>query len=148
MNLSQFAGRLTTCEQIKNRVTPAIVSALDKNQIFVFGSNLAGRHGKGAAKQAMQWGAIYGHPHGLQGQTYAIPTKNYSITKALGIEEIRLYVNQFILFAKLNNNLIFLVTEIGCGLAGYSPNDIAPLFSEAVFVENIFLPEKFQKIIS
>src|ERR671937_817684 len=100
---------------MKDRITPDVITELDKNQVFVFGSNLSGRHGKGAAKLALQWGATYGQAIGLQGHTYAIPTKDAAIKNTLQIEEIRHYVNEFVSFTKLNSNLIFLVTEIGCG---------------------------------
>lgn len=99
--------------------------------IFVFGSNLAGRHGKGAAAYAKQeYGAIYGQGEGLQGSSYGIPTKNKSL-QALPLETIKFYVNNFIAFAKQNPELIFIVTLIGCGLAGYTYKEIAPLFKEA-----------------
>ena len=129
------------------RITPNIIAKLKDNEIFVFGSNQAGRHGKGAAKTAMQWGAIYGKANGLQGQTYAIPTKNADITQSLTIEEIKYYVDEFMQFAKNNPNLTFLVTEIGCGLAAFKPSEIAPLFKIAMGVDNIYLPIGFTEII-
>lgn len=119
------------------------IDKLEPNQIFVFGSNLSGRHGKGAAKQALTWGAKWGQASGLQGRTYGIPTKNSTITRPLSISEIEPYVFEFIQFAKANPSLEFLVTEIGCGLAGYKPKDIAPLFADAVGVTNIKLPARF-----
>ncbi len=125
------------------RITPEIISKLDQGYIFVFGSNLSGRHGKGAAKTALGWGAKWGQAAGLQGRTYGIPTKDASIRRTLTIEEIKPFVDEFIEFAKIRKDLIFLVTEIGCGLAGYKPKDISPLFEEAVDVENIYLPERF-----
>ncbi len=124
------------------RITPENITELDNNQIFVFGSNESGRHGKGAAKTALQWGAIYGNPEGLQGRTYAIPSKDKSI-KTLAIDQIQSYVDTFIGFAKQHPELIFLVTEIGCGLAGLKPKQVAPLFNKAIKVENIWLPLKF-----
>jgi len=126
--------------------TPGRINFLAKNQIFVFGSNLAGRHGRGAAKTALTWGAKYGRGVGLQGKTYAIPTKNENL-KTLGLEDIGFFVSEFIEFAKRNKELIFLVTKIGCGLAGMSPEQIAPLFKGAINVSNIWLPKHFQKII-
>jgi hypothetical protein len=125
------------------RITPDNIKKLETGNIFVFGSNLSGRHGKGAAKTALGWGAKWGQAAGLQGRTYGIPTKDASIKRTLTITEIKPFVDEFIEFAKNNPNLIFLVTEIGCGLAGYKPKDIAPLFMEAINVENIHLPEKF-----
>ena len=125
------------------RTTPENINSLAKNQIFVFGSNLSGRHGKGAAKTALGWGAKWGQAKGLQGSTYGIPTKDATITRTLTIEEIKPFVDEFIEFAKTNQNLIFLVTEIGCGLAGLKPKEVAPLFKEAVNVSNIHLPYRF-----
>lgn len=128
---------------MNNRITPDAIDVLAPNHIFVFGSNLSGRHGKGAAKQAMKYGAIYRQAAGLQGRAYGIPTKDASIRRTLTISEIKPFVDKFIEFAKVNPNLIFQVTEIGCGLAGYSPKDIAPLFKDAVTIVNIHLPSKF-----
>lgn len=125
------------------RITSNYIKILGLKEIFVFGSNEAGIHGKGAAKTALTWGAIWGQPEGLQGRTYGIPTKNSSITRTLALDEIKPYVDRFITFAKENPTLIFLVTEVGCGLAGLKPKDVAPLFKDALNVENIHLPEKF-----
>ena len=125
------------------RTTPDEIKKLEQGQIFVFGSNLSGRHGKGAAKTALGWGAKWGQATGLQGRTYGIPTKDASIRRTLTIIEIKPFVDEFIEFSKNNPNLTFLVTEIGCGLAGHKQKDIAPLFLDAVNVENIYLPEKF-----
>ena len=125
------------------RTTPDDIKKLEQEQIFVFGSNLSGRHGKGAAKTALGWGAKWGQATGLQGRTYGIPTKDASIRRTLTVTEIEPFVDEFIEFAKNNPDMIFLVTEIGCGLAGHKQKDIAPLFINAVDVENIHLPEKF-----
>lgn len=114
--------------------------------IFVFGSNLAGRHGKGAALYALKnKGAIYGQGKGLQGNSYAIPTKDFNI-KTLPIEEIEKYVKEFLTFASNNTNLIFELTPIGCGLAGYQYSDIAPMFKNAP--SNIILPKEFTEILN
>ena len=128
---------------MKNRIASDNITKLNPNEIFVFGSNLSGRHGKGAAKQALTWGAIWGQGAGLQGRTYGIPSKNASITRTLSVKEIKPFVDDFIKFAKDNQNLIFLVTEIGCGLANLTPKEIAPLFKEAIDIENIHLPKRF-----
>jgi hypothetical protein len=125
------------------RTTPDDIKKLEQEQIFVFGSNLSGRHGKGAAKTALGWGAKWGQSTGLQGRTYGIPTKDASIRRTLTVIEIKPFVDEFIEFAKNNPDMIFLVTEIGCGLAGHKQKDIAPLFLDAVNIENIYLPEKF-----
>lgn len=96
--------------------------------IFVFGSNLAGRHGKGAALYAKQhYGAVYGNGVGPQGSSYAIPTKRANL-KVLPVEEIQKYVEGFITYARAHPTLKFQVTRVGCGLAGYKDSDIAPLF--------------------
>jgi len=126
-----------------NRTTPDIVYKLEKNEIFVFGSNLLGRHGAGAAKTAMiKFGAIYGQASGIQGKSYGIPTKGYTMKQILSTSEIKVHVDRFIEFAKQDYRT-FLVTEIGCGLSRYEPKDIAPLFIDAINVENIYLPKRF-----
>jgi len=126
-----------------NRITPDYIKKLGAKEIFVFGSNQSGRHGKGAAKTALGWGAVWGQAEGLQGRTYGIPTKDSSISKTLSIEEIKPYADRFIEFAKTRPDLKFLVTEVGCGLAGLKPKDVAPLFVAAIEVENICLPARF-----
>jgi hypothetical protein len=111
--------------------------------VFVFGSNLAGRHGKGAALEAItNWGAIYGQGEGLQGNSYAIPTKDTQLLP-LALWHIKNSVDKFKEFARLNPQLKFIVTPIGCGLAGYSPDDIAPMFTGAP--ENCVLPPVFKE---
>ena len=123
---------------MNNRVTPDFITDLEENEIFVFGSNLEGSHGGGAAKTAHnKFGAIWGQGVGLQGQSYGIPTMHG------GMEEIRPYVEEFIDFARSNPDLTFLVTRVGCGIAGFHDSEIAPLFTEATEVANIFLPESF-----
>ena len=128
---------------MSKRITPKYINQLDDNQIFVFGSNLSGIHGAGAAKLALSWGAIWGDCEGLRGKTYAIPTKDKNVVRTLSVNEIRPYVDRFIQYAEQNPKLIFLVTEIGCGLAGLTPNQIAPLFKEAKSIDNIHLPATF-----
>ena len=109
--------------------------------IFVFGSNLAGRHGKGAALYAREHhGAIYGQGIGLQGSSYAIPTKDAQI-RTLPLHQIRRHVDDFKAFAASRPDLVFQVTAIGCGLAGYTPADIAPLFRDVP--RNCTLPDVF-----
>lgn len=123
--------------------TPEQITTLGENEIFVFGSNLDGRHGGGAARIAHdKFGAIWGQGVGLQGNSYAIPTMQG------GVETIRPYVDEFVLFAKKHCNLRFYVTKIGCGIAGFSVWDIAPLFADALDVENILLPREFVMIIT
>ena len=125
------------------RTTSGEIKKLEPNQIFVFGSNLIGKHGKGAAKTAMGFGAKWGQAAGLQGRTYGIPTKGKSMKKILTLIEIKPFVDDFIEFAKANPGLTFLTTEIGCGLSNYKPKDIAPLFAAAIDVPNIHLPDRF-----
>lgn len=133
---------------MENRTTPDNISKLKEGEIFVFGSNQSGRHGKGAAKTALGWGAVYGQAEGLQGRTYGIPTKDSSIRRTLSVSEIEPYVKRFIEYATDHPELTFLVTEIGCGLAGLKPKEIAPLFSEAITIENIHLPRRFWRRIN
>ena len=116
-------------------------------RIFVFGSNLAGRHGKGAAKHARKYfGAIYGQGEGLQGRSYAIPTKDENLTR-LSLDAIATHVAIFIEFALCHPELQFEVTAIGCGLAGYAPKDIAWMFDLPV-PRNVHLPEQFLDVLS
>lgn len=122
--------------------TPESISELQENEIFVFGSNLAGAHRGGAARLAYnRFGAVWGNGVGLQGQSYAIPTMQG------GVETIKPYVDEFIRFAKENTHLTFLVTRIGCGIAGFFDMEIAPLFREAMGIKNIILPKEFIEII-
>ena len=125
------------------RTTPDNIKTILEKEVFVFGSNLSGRHGKGAAKTALGWGAKWGQAAGIQGKTYGIPTKDASVRRTLSLTEIKPFVDEFISWAKYHSGNTFYVTEIGCGLAGYKPKDIAPLFIEAIEVSNIHLPAKF-----
>lgn len=123
---------------MSKRITQKWITSLTDNEIFVFGSNLQGMHGGGAARMAYkQFGAVWGQGTGLQGKSYAIPTMHG------GTEKIAPYVNTFIDFAREHKELKFLVTEIGCGIAGFTPEEMAPLFKEALDIENIYLPERF-----
>ena len=122
--------------------TPERISKLNPNEIFVFGSNLAGMHGGGAAWIAYErFGAIMGQGVGLQGQSYAIPTMQG------GAETIKPYVDEFIEFASKHPEYKFLVTKIGCGIAGFRVEEIAPLFAEAIDMDNVILPEDFVEVI-
>lgn len=128
---------------VGRRIAPDRIAELRDDEIFVFGSNLAGMHGGGAARMACRcFGAVWGQGVGLQGQSYAIPTMQG------GVETIRPYVDEFIDFARRHPHLKFLVTEIGCGIAGFTPEEIAPLFAAAVSVENIWLPARFWKVLT
>ncbi|WP_420104525.1 hypothetical protein [Bosea sp. (in: a-proteobacteria)] len=109
--------------------------------IFVFGSNLAGRHGKGAALYARRHhGAVYGQGVGLQGRSYAIPTKDYDLA-VLPLDVIARHVGAFLAVARMMSSEQFQLTPIGCGLAGYKPEQIAPLFRDAP--ANVALPPEF-----
>ena len=120
-------------------ITPAYIGELKDNEIFVFGSNLQGIHGGGAARIAREcFGAIMGQGVGLQGQSYAIPTMQG------GVRTIKPYTDEFIEFAKANTNLHFLVTRIGCGIAGFR----APLFDNAINLTNVSLPKEFIDVIT
>lgn len=122
--------------------TPDFIGSLATDEVFVFGSNLAGHHGGGAARTAMEkFGAIYGQGTGLQGQSYAIPTMQG------GVETIAPYVDEFIAFARQNPEKLFYVTRIGCGIAGFSEVEIAPLFAKALELENVCLPESFVRVL-
>lgn len=122
-----------------------MITSLKENEIFVFGSNLSGRHGCGAALTALRkFGAKYGQGEGLQGRSYGIPTKDRKL-KVLSLSQIESKIKRFLKFAKENPELTFLVTEIGCGLAGYKPKQIGPLFSNYEIPKNVKLPESFLK---
>lgn len=113
--------------------------------VFVFGSNLAGIHGAGAAKWALEnRGAIWGVGEGIQGNSYGIPTKNQYI-KTLSLDNIQLHVTTFLDYARREPFMTFQLTPIGCGLAGYKPTDIAPMFAGAP--ENVQLPIEFIEVL-
>ena len=125
-------------KKYNRRYTPDRISELKENEIFVFGSNLEGSHDGGAAKLAYnRFGAVWGLGTGIQGRSYAIPTMQG------GVETIRPFVAAFIQFAKQNTTLTFLVTRIGCGIAGFRDEEIAPLFEDALDLENVILPKEF-----
>ena len=118
--------------------TPEFITELKPDEVFVFGSNLAGMHGGGAAYVAFKrFGAVMGCGVGLRGQSYAIPTMQG------GVETIKPYVDEFITFASSHPELFFYVTRIGCGIAGFRDKEIAPLFAKAVGLENVCLPKSF-----
>ena len=120
----------------QKRTTPEFITELQPGEIFVFGSNLKGMHAGGAAYVAYRkFGAILGQGVGLQGQSYGIPTMQG------GVDTIRPYVDDFIAFAKEHPELTFLVTRIGCGIAGFTDDEISPLFDKAHNIDNIILPE-------
>ena len=124
------------------KYTPENITSLGEDEDFVFGSNLAGNHAGGAARVARKrFGAIMGQGVGMQGQSYAIPTMQG------GVETIRPYVDDFIELAREWDQTTFYVTRIGCGIAGFTDEEIAPLFAEALSLYNVRLPESFVKIL-
>ena len=119
------------------RVASDRIATLGENEIFVFGSNIQGSHGGGAAWYAYKnFGAEWGVGEGLTGRTYALPTME-------GEASLKHAVEHFIVCAKQHPELIFLVTAVGCGIAGYTPQEVAPLFKEAAKLENVYLPQVF-----
>lgn len=132
---------------MKAKITPKNIKKLNPGEVFVFGSNTAGRHGKGAAKLAYdKFGASYGQGFGLQGSSYAIPTLDSNL-KQLSIEYIQDEVNAFKQIVEYRKDLHFLITPIGTGLAGFSIEEMAKLFVGFENFENISLPEEFINII-
>lgn len=124
------------------KYTPENITSLEEDDIFVFGSNLAGMHAGGAARVAYErFGAIWGQGVGIQGQSYAIPTMQG------GVDTIKPYVDDFIELAREWDQNTFYVTRIGCGIAGFTDEEIAPLFADALELYNVRLPESFVKII-
>lgn len=122
--------------------TPERLSSLKEDEVFVFGSNLAGMHGGGAARAAMsRIGAVWGQGVGLQGQSYAIPTMQG------GVGTIKPYVDEFTKFAEDHGDLFFYVTRIGCGIAGFKDEEIAPLFANASVLHNVCLPKSFADVL-
>lgn len=126
------------------RTSPKWIEKLENDEIFVFGSNLQGHHVGGAAKLAQKWGAVWGEGVGLHGKTYAIPTMHG------GVEKIKPYVDEFLCFAEKHPKLKFLVTEIGCGIAGFKVSEMAPLFKKALDqdIQNVYLPKSFNQVLS
>ena len=118
--------------------TPEMIERLQPNEVFVFGSNINGQHCSGAARTAYEhFGAVWGKGVGIQGCSYAIPTMEG------GADYVGHYVDEFIAFAKEHPEYKFLVTEIGCGIAGFTPQQIAPLFRDTISMDNVSLPKRF-----
>ena len=129
-------------KRYNRRFTPERISSLTPGEIFVFGSNLAGMHAGGAARAAVdRFGAVWGQGVGLQGQCYAIPTMQG------GVETIKPYVDEFIAFAGAHREMTFLVTRIGCGIAGFTARVMAPFFAGAIDLPNVILPRDFVEVI-
>ena len=127
--------------EVAARITPPQIDSLAEGEIFVFGSNAQGMHAGGAARAAVErFGAIWGQGEGLQGRSYAIPTME-------GLDNLAPAVGRFIDFARQHPELTFLVTPIGCGIAGYLPGQIAPLFRPAAPLANVSLPRSFWEVL-
>ena len=126
---------------MKQRVTSNHIERLQPNEIFVSAAICPGIMAVAPPLAMNKWGAIWGQGVGLQGQTYGIPTMQG------GVETIRPYVDEFIQFANKHPEMTFLVTEIGCGIAGFTPQEIAPLFAKATTTENIHLPQRFWDLL-
>ena len=126
---------------LPDRITPSMINVLEPNEIFVFGSNIQGMHMGGAARVAYnEFGAEWGNGEGLQGHSYALPTME-------GDDCTKKAVVHFFECAKGHPELKFFVTPVGCGIAGYVPEDIAPMFKDAAELENVYLPVSFWKVL-
>lgn len=124
------------------KYTPDNITSLGPDEVFVFGSNLQGNHAGGAARTAVRFfGAKMGQGVGMQGQSYAIPTMQG------GVDSIKPYVEDFINLAREWDQTTFYVTRIGCGIAGFTDKEIAPLFDKTLDLYNVRLPESFVKEI-
>lgn len=122
--------------------TPDYIERLLPGQIFVFGSNVLGYHTGGASGKAIRkFGAVWGEPEGLQGQSYAIPVDHGKNVRK--DEEVKKAIDRFISFARSHQELLFLVTRIGCGIAGYHDDEIAGFFKDALSLDNVSLPKSF-----
>lgn len=126
---------------LPTRIIPSVIYSLAPNEIFVFGSNALGMHHAGAARVAYnEFGAEWGNGEGLQGQSYSIPTME-------GEHNTKLAIMRFTQYAREHPELKFLVTPVGCGIAGYTPEEIAPMFKDAAYLENVYLPISFWKVL-
>ena len=126
---------------LPTRIIPSVIYSLAPNEIFVFGSNALGMHHAGAARVAYnEFGAEWGNGEGLQGQSYSIPTME-------GEHNTKHAIMRFTQYAKEHPELKFLVTPVGCGIAGYTPEEIAPMFKDAAYLENVYLPISFWKVL-
>jgi hypothetical protein len=137
-------------EQIEFQRVDALMGDADFGRsIFVFGSNCMGVHGAGAARTAWhKYGAVTGQGEGLQGNSYAIPTRTFINGKivTLHIDDINLSVKRFLDFALANPYLDFILTRVGCGYAGHTDDEIAPLFALGQNMSNIYLPLAWREI--
>lgn len=128
---------------MRDKFTPEFIDELEENEVFVFGSNKEGQHIGGAAAFAMDnFGAVWGKGEGLYGQSYALPTMDDEDPSC-----IKPYVDRFLQFAKEHSELTFYVTPVGCGIAGFTPKEVAPYFKDSLDMDNVILPESFVKIL-
>lgn len=134
-------------KEVHERTTPQLINEVTPGYVFVFGSNTLGRHGRGAAQDALRFGATPGVGEGHVGNTYALPTKGSDFRKSLPLEVVQKYVNKFVDYAVSKPELTFLVTPVGTGLAKYSVQQVAPLFYRALYVRNVHLPSTFWKVL-
>ncbi|MDO6994298.1 hypothetical protein Q5M87_09795 [Brachyspira innocens] len=125
------------------RISSYNITKLEDNEVFVFGSNTQGAHGGGAARFAMNFGAVYGQAFGLQGKTFAIPTVDYTKSGKMKVSEIKKYVDKFLDFTLNHKDKKILVTEIGCGIAGFKVEEMAELFRASLEYDNVYLPKRF-----
>lgn len=132
------------------KASPDNITSLTSNEIFVFGSNSAGRHGAGAARLALDsFGAVWGQAYGMQGQTYAIITEDENLKRrSVPISLIQGQIDHFLQVAQRKQALTFLVTKIGCGLAGFKEKEIATLFRGRSIPSNVLLPQSFIDILN
>lgn len=131
------------------RITPEHITSLKQNEIFIFGSNSKGCHGKGAAKTAMKFGAIHGCPKGFQGKTYAIVTKDLSKGKrSVTLDSIQKQIDKLYLEILKRPELIFYVTPLGTALAGFKIIEIAPMFKQFINLKNVYLPKSFWEVLN
>jgi hypothetical protein len=129
------------------RFTPEQITTLEPNEVFVFGSNRAGVHGAGAAKLAVEkFGAHFGEGEGVQGRSYAFPTKDENI-QTLPLEEIEISVQRLLKACRMAPSKTFLLTKVGCGLAGLTVKDVATLFKNYTLPKNLVLPMEFHEVI-
>lgn len=127
----------------EQKITPVNITSLEPDEVFVFGSNLDGFHHGGAARMAFEkFGAVWGEGVGLHGQSYAIPTMHG------GIEELEPYIDDFCQYVWNHPGKLFLVTRVGCGIAGFKDQEIAPLFADLIETDNVALPQEWVDIIN
>lgn len=131
------------------RITPEIITHPSQDENVLIGTNEAGIHGAGIARAAMNWGARMGQGFGPMSNCFGLPTKDWQI-QTLPLEEIERYVKRYLAWTKLQRNFKwkYMITPIGCGLAGYEPVDIAPMFEECLNNRKFWLPKSFIEVIT